>query len=565
MNARRFSVFSRLLVAALALAPGAARGDPTAAQANAAVQRSTDSEANPLKPRALPGPVDAVVVNRPAAPPVEPPPPGFRVSRVIFEGNTVLARWELDRLRRIVEGRTVGVADFTLLTKSVEKLYRKKGYFLARAAVPPQEVQGGDVKVVISEGKYGQVSVQGNEHYSSDFILKYLRAATAGGLVRERPLLEALVQLNQLPDLAVQSVFTPGQVAGTTDVILRAHDVKPLHLAFDYNNLGSRLVGRNRAGLTLTAGRAFVEGDDLVLRVAVPFPSNSDPFYQASYTAPVGPGTDRAGVLFSSAQTRVRGSGLDPLDIRGSADIAGFTWQRPLVSLQDEQSSLSASYQDMNLRNFVLNDRVTSHDKVRMVTAGYTLSQRSGTQQVLASALLSQGLGTAFGGSSDAQALPSRVGAGNAFTKLNFDGTQIRQLTAREFLVLRGSAQVATEPLVVAEQFAIGGLDSVRGFTASEGLGDDGYSLSAEYRRQLAQHKQDTLQAAAFLENGLVRLKRPQAGEAGTRSLTGAGVGLRAFAGNDASVRLDLGVPLHPSTNVDGERLLLYAQASYRY
>ena len=49
-------------------------------------------------------------------------------------------------------------------------------------------------------------------------------------------------------------------------------------------------------------------------------------------------------------------------------------------------------------------------------------------------------------------------------------------------LALRGSGQVATEPLISNEQFGIGGVNSVRGYREGEVFGDMGWWMSAEQR-----------------------------------------------------------------------------------
>lgn len=569
MEAQRF-----LLVALFLAACSVARAQvPASAQAAAALRPADfDPKALSLTPRPRSAAARAIVKPEPKPVAVTKSPddpslavPRFRVNRLKIEGNVVLPVAELGRLTKTVEGRSITLEELDTVAAAIEKAYRKRGYFLARVAAPPQEVTGGTVRLVVSPGRYGAVQVDGAQHYSREFLTKFFRPAIQQGLVRERPLLEALLQLNGLPDLSVQSVFTPGQAPGTTDVILRVHDERPLHIAVDYNNFGSRLVGRNRIGLTLSGGLAFTEGDEMVLRVVEPFHAASDPFYQASYTRPIGHRFDRVGVLFASGQTRVRGRGLDDLDIRGTADIAGITWQRPLVSTQDEQTQINASFQGKNIRNFVINDRPTSHDKLRYLTGGITTSRRMGDRRVIGSALISQGLGTIFDGSPNINPLANRAGTGNNFSKLTLDGSLIQQLDPEQFLVIRVSTQLSTRPLTVAEQFAIGGPDSVRGYIQSENLGDEGFGVSAEYRRELYSKRSRTLQGVAFADHGYSSVKRPQPGEPNDRTLTGAGVGLRAYSGSESSVRLDVGFPLSPSRNVDADDVVLYAQASHRY
>jgi hemolysin activation/secretion protein len=101
----------------------------------------------------------------------------------------------------------------------------------------------------------------------------------------------------------------------------------------------------------------------------------------------------------------------------------------------------------------------------------------------------------------------------------------------------------------------------------SELVADSGFTVSGEYRHQVWQSKsrRDSVQAVGFVDHGYGELKRPQAGEDPHRSLTGAGVGLRANSGLYSSLRLDLGMPLSSGRNVDGDDVLLYVQAATRY
>jgi hemolysin activation/secretion protein len=49
-------------------------------------------------------------------------------------------------------------------------------------------------------------------------------------------------------------------------------------------------------------------------------------------------------------------------------------------------------------------------------------------------------------------------------------------------LVLRGSAQLASDPLLPIEQFAVGGVDTVRGYRENQIVRDIGFAGSVEFR-----------------------------------------------------------------------------------
>ena len=108
-----------------------------------------------------------------------------------------------------------------------------------------------------------------------------------------------------------------------------------------------------------------------------------------------------------------------------------------------------------------------------------------------------QGLEEAFGGMENNDTKSSRFGADNRFTKAYVNWARVQKVMDRVSILIRGSGQASTRPLVVTEQFFIGGADSVRGYPLGEFLGDDGYNVSTELRVSPLPN-QEILQLALF-------------------------------------------------------------------
>jgi hemolysin activation/secretion protein len=543
--------------------------DPTSALRSGSgpgTRRDLETQDREARERASPAPLPK---------PDAPPPPRakkapaktrFRIARVLFEGNTVIPTWELKEISGDYENREVALQDLREMTVRLRTYYQSRGYLLASAAIPPQRLKsGGDVKVRIIEGKFGKVRIEGNKFYTDDFIRRFFGPAMRGGLVRERQLQRALLVLNEIPDLSVRSLFVAGAKPGTSDVVLKAHDRRSLHYSLDYNNYGNPLIGRNRAGIALFVGQLFAEGEELSLRYTEPFPSESDPLYQAGYTLPIGDHGSRLGYAFASAATKVGGD-LALLSINGDAKIHSLSYQTPLVRTLRKSSNLTAGFIAKRVRNFVVEDNLVSQDDIRVLTAGYDQNSVETKSRTLSSYLVTQGLGEIFGGRKNGDFLSSRVGSGNEFSKLNVELFHIRELDKGKYLLARFSGQKASDPMTVSEQFALGGPDSVRGFIQSEGLFDDGYSTSIEYRQLVytSSEKKVNVQVAAFFDHGDGSLQRPQVGERESRSLTGIGLGTRMSFGRTTSLRVDVGHPLSDMNQL-GKDFILYAQQVSRW
>jgi hemolysin activation/secretion protein len=513
-------------------------------------------------------PAKAVVEGTPAPEPAAPtkPTPSFRINRILFEGNTVITLAELQAIAKPYEHRTVNLAELKELTGKVRALYQSRGYILTRAAIPPQKLRsGGDVRVVVSEGKFGEATVEGNKHYSDEFVLRHFERAMRGGIVEQSALQRSLLILNEFGDLTVRSLFLPGKEPGTSDVLLRVTDRKPFHFGFDFNNYGNPQVGRNRAGLALWYGNAIVEGDEITARYTEPFPSESDPLVQAGYTVPVGDDGNRVSYSFAQASTKVSGD-LAILGIQGDAEIHSLIWQRPIQRTLSKSSNVNAGFVFKTVENFVLENQLISQDNLRMLTVGIDTNAVWGNTRTLFSVLITQGLGEMFHGNRQGSPRSSRVGSGNEFTKYNVELFHVRDLGNKQYLLGRFSGQVSLDPLTVSEQFALGGPDSVRGYLQSDFLGDNGYTTSVEYRRHIwtSELKSVNIQGAAFFDHGDANLQLPQIGEFESRSFTGVGAGIRAGIDRTTSIRVDVGFPLTDRNSLDKDKIL-YAQLVSRW
>lgn len=502
----------------------------------------------------------------PGAKPKAATPAGFRIASILFEGYTVVPLADLKEVSKPYENRKITLPELKRLTADVRNLYQKRGFILARAAIPPQKLKsGGNVRVVISEGRYGEIQVEGNKYYSTKFIKDFFARATTGQIVQESSLQRTLLLFNELPDLQVRSLFVPGAKPGTSDVALRIHDRAPFHYGFDYNNYGSPLVGRNRAGLALWLGNLVKEADELTLRYTEPFPSDSDPLLQGSYSTYLGNDGNKVTYGYSAAQTQVSGV-LAQLGIRGAAEIHALTWSRPIMRTLSKSMNVAAGFVFKTVENFVLDNTRVSKDDLRELTVSVDVNQVKGKTRTLASALITQGLGEAFAGNKNGDVESSRVGSGNEFSKLNGELFHVRDIGNKQFLLMRFSGQVASDPLTVSEQFALGGPDSVRGYLQSDFLGDHGFTTSLEYRKGIftSQNRKIGVQAAAFVDFGHASLENPQVGEVESRTFMGIGAGLRASVGRTTSLRLDVGFP-EMDQNSQNKSQILYAQMVSRW
>jgi hemolysin activation/secretion protein len=122
-------------------------------------------------------------------------------------------------------------------------------------------------------------------------------------------------------------------------------------------------------------------------------------------------------------------------------------------------------------------------------------------------------------------------------------------------LQARLSGQLANEPLISAEQFTIGGVDSVRGYLESSALGDNGVSGTLELRTPplIKYIKTDFFKefyAYSFIDAGYVSIYDALPNQDKNSDLLSAGLGVKLKATNGFYSNIDYAHALRDSGDV---------------
>lgn len=459
-----------------------------------------------------------------------------------FEGNTRISTEKLEAELDDLRGQSLTFPQLQSAADRLTDLYRKEGYFTVRAALPTQDIQDGIVRFTIVEAKLGKISIQGNKYYSTEFLNWHLEPVTENVVPDRHQMQRQLLLLNEFPDLEVTSIVEAGDEPGTVDLLLDVTDDQPTHFSIDYNNFGSRFNGRNRIGATLDFGNFSGNGDRLTLRGLRSLADRGVTVGTLNYAIPISNRGTKASFLLSNAAFAT-GQELEILDIRGDALVAGAFITHPVIRTPDWNLDLNGGFIYQNIDNFIL-DQTSSRDRLRELVLGVSTDWADARGRNYFNARMTQDLGTAFGGMNVDDPLSSRQ-AGGGFHKWNFDLARVHQFNAQWFAIGRVSHQFSTRALPTAEQFALGGIDTVRGYSQAAYLGDAGWNTGAEIRWQpIKGEDANLLQLAAFIDHGSAYLKRPLPGEINNVALTGAGVGVRLNLPEQTFIRADIGWPL---------------------
>jgi hemolysin activation/secretion protein len=492
-----------------------------------------------------PAPPAVSAPSQPAAAPAAPVP-SFDVLEFQVEGNTLLSTMEIEHAVMPSLGMGKTIKDIEAARGRLERAYHDHGYKTVLVDIPQQRVTEGVVRLHVTEASVGKLKIVGS-HYHSLLVIRETMAQLNPGTVPDFDLVQReLGEANRAPDLHVTPVLRASETPGQVDVDLQVEDRLPLHFLLEVNNRYSANTAHLRQIAELRYDNLFQRNQSISVQyqIAAANPPNSE-IFSASYVIPMRSGPVWA-LYYIHSNSNVASVGA--LNVIGKGDIYGLHWIDPLptgsrtffhsftagIDYKDfgqnvAQSSGGQIQSPVSYAPFMLDYSATWLGSAPAAGRPATSYGRSSTSLDLSLSFLVDALGGDW-----QQFAHRRAGAGPNY--MIFHPSLIReQVVPHSWSVVgRLEGQLASGPLINNEQFAIGGAQSVRGYTEAERLGDYGVDGSIEVRtpQLLARHSSiDQSYASLFADGGWVRILEPLPGQIASYSLASAGVGFRFKVG----------------------------------
>lgn len=154
----------------------------------------------------------------------------FTVNHIDVTGNTVLKSQDVHAALIPYEGKSLTLVELQTVADGITKLYRDRGFFLAKAYVPAQSLTGGSAHIDVLEGRIGKITVEGNHHYSNAYIQRQFEAVRNARVVHYDTLEKSIRLLNENMDLEAKASLQAGTEPGSTDVAYSTHDDHLFHV-----------------------------------------------------------------------------------------------------------------------------------------------------------------------------------------------------------------------------------------------------------------------------------------------------------------------------------------------
>lgn len=518
---------------------------------------------------------------------------GFVLGSFAVEGNTLLGQRKIDAILDPFKGTERQIADVERARAELEKAYHAAGYPTVLVNLPEQTIEGGIVRLEVIEGRLSKVAVTGNEHYSWSNIRLKLPSVKPGAILYEPAFLKELAAVNGNPDLNVAPVLKPGTVPGTVNLELKVKDRLPVHGKLEADNKGPITTPRYR--LLAEVQHANIFGNDEILTVntvQTPTDWGAVQNYGVSFVKPViwpdhilavYASRSKSSSVLAGGAVAIGGGG--DIAVAGNATVAGARYIFPILQggAYTHQLSIGVDYKRLEKTNSTFPGGgtavVSSGIEYTPASIGYTglypdrwwpdyLGQTKLSLSVkgYVAGIVPGGRKQDFAGDpNDRFGKPGlRKGSTGTFAVVQGGLDRVQTLPYDFTLLLSTNGQWASQPLIPAEQFFAGGMDSVRGYITFEAIGDHAVRGRAEltspellsvpidmiWQRRRSSDYTFRFRLATFYDAAHLWVADAPPGQISRFRLEGVGGGLRLkFPKDIGQLAIDYGYPLRETLN----------------
>jgi hemolysin activation/secretion protein len=411
------------------------------------------------------------------------------VTEIRFTGFEGLATQE--ELRPLVAdaiGRALTFRELQALAGKVTAYLRQKGYFLARAYLPKQDVSHGIIEIAIVQGRLeGEAVINraAGVRLQENVPREIMKSAVqAGAPVQDNKLERALLLMNDLPSISARASLGPGTAPGETKLTINV-DEGPLFSGGVWaDNYGNRFTGDWRGNAAAYLNDPLKIGDQASLQII-----GAQGLIQgrAGYSLPIGSQGLRASFGVTGMSYEVLES-LSPLESKGDAINANAGLSYPIVRSRIANLTAMLGYEYDIYKDEVLGIQI--HNKrVQTVSAGLSgdyYDRYLGGGYSVAGLTVTTGYLDLSRVDADKAQDDDTAHTNGQFTRVNINLARLQRLTDALALSLSYSGQFATGDLDSSQKFFLGGPYAVRAYPVGEAPCDEGHLMSAELRYNIA-------------------------------------------------------------------------------
>lgn len=437
------------------------------------------------------------------------PEPGFVLQGVRFAGGETLPATGLQAIYAPFVGRWMTLADVEELRYRLTKHYVDLGYLNSGVVLEPnQTVRDGVLVLRIVPGTLAEIRVSGQGRLHPSYVAARLHP-DPGAPFNQVALQERFQLLLQDPLIErIQGTLLPGPAPATAVLELAVTRARPWELYLRTDNSRPPSTGAERVYLGGAVRNLTGFGDALELYLGHGYEGDGQEG-ALDWSLPFNERDTRFSLHYERSDASLLEEPLADLE------IASETWRfdlgisHPLWHTLSDSLKLGGLVSWSENRTELLGEpfsfsegAIDGESRVMALRFFQEYAQRSAQDAIALRSTFSYGL----------DACDATVHSGNLPDSQFFawlgQGQYVRRLSARGTqLILRGGIQLADRLLLPLERFAIGGVNTVRGYRENELVGDSGYTVALEVRHPLWEGRgfadtRQQIQLALFTDAG---------------------------------------------------------------
>ena len=447
------------------------------------------------------------------------------VKGFVFSGyEGIVTEGELQSITTSYVGKKISYSELQTIVDKVTAFLKNKGWFLAKAYLPKQDVTSGIIEIAVHQGKSdGSLSIKKDK--SVRIRTKILQSVGALAIRRDQPLNEqklerSVLLMNDLPGIDARASLAPGTIPNSSGVEIAVTEGDLFSGTAWADNQGNYYTGAWRGNTTLTFNDPLRYGDQVTLLLTEASGLTQG---RVGYSFPLYRNGFRGNLAYTGMRYTLGGE-LSGANYKGRSNNidAGFSYS--MVRSRTSNLTTSFSYGYKALVDTWKSD-VPLRDK-KLHSATFTLSGDR-NDHFYGGGYTSGNIGMTTGALHE-----SVANTENNYTRLNYGASRVQRLAERINLDVSLSAQRAMNNLDSSEKFSLGGPNGIRAYPVGEAAGDEGQLISANLRYNMpVAAALGAIQISCFFDAGRVTLQKKEGVSSSTATnlnnygIQGAGLG----------------------------------------
>lgn len=474
---------------------------------------------------------------------------------IIVKGIPLLQTAEFSQQMEAFVGKPISSETINSIAIKAHEYIKKMDRLILSVKVPQgQDVQAGDLRMVLILGRYKDLIFQGNKYFSNKLLQDKL-GINPGDEVRLSTLEEAINWTNNNPFRRVKVFINDLRAAdpGKADLIVAVDEVMPLKLGASYDNSGSEIIGANHYSVSIQYGNLWGKDHIATYQYTTTDALHLYQVHSIDYRAPL---PWRHYIQFQGAYSRINPSLWDGNGAQLGESILGSLRYLAPMSFKGFTLELSAGldFKESNNDYEFGGERLpTTTNDIFQGSLGATVVRKDnmGAWSLAASVNLSPG--GINSRNTDNHYEAARVYSNATYATSIVSLQRLVTLPWDMQTVFTGTMQRASTNLLGQELMTIGGTGTVRGYDERILASDEGFVANMEIHGPLWSTPVKFLpkleaplqyRPIAFVDYGHVYSKHLTGNsliDLPTPALSSAGIGLRCWLGYRFSLTCDYG------------------------